>query len=61
MAVIEISNIKKYVAKSGDTLPLTAPAGSIAYVDTTGTPNVIRTWVFDGDEWGRLAVSEAVA
>jgi len=57
MTVINVSNIKHYVAKSGDSLPTTGvPPGSIAFVNTTGTPNVIRRWIFDGDEWGREAV-----
>lgn len=62
MAAIEISNIKHYTAESSTELPTAGiPEGSVAYVATTGSPVVVRTWRLVGGVWGREAVSETVA
>lgn len=57
MTIINVSSIKHFTAGSSDSLPTTGvPAGSIAMVFTTGTPNIMRRWYFHDGAWAREAV-----
>jgi hypothetical protein len=58
MTVKSISGIHKFVINSSDDktagVLLAAPAGSIAYEFTTGSPDTVAEWIsYGGGVWGR--------
>lgn len=52
MAVLPIAGASHYAGLSSDTKPTGVPPGSTFLETTLGTPNTVRRWIYDGENWG---------